>query len=162
VLLKLQPYVQQSVVSRPFPKLALKYYGPYAVLERVGKAAYKLDLPPDAKVHPVFHVSQLEPFTPNYAPVFDTLPKLLDLDKENVKPEEILERRLVKKGNSAVVQFRVRWTNLPSDAQTWEDETVLRAQFPDYRAWGQAPSSGAGTVTAVPVATGMDEGVTGK
>jgi hypothetical protein len=99
---------------------------------------------------------------PNYAPIFDTLPKLLDLDKENVEPEEILESRLVKKGNNAVVQLCVRWTNLPTDAQTWEDETVLRAQFLDCRAWGQAPSSGAGTETVVPVATGMDEDVTGK
>lgn len=80
-----------SVVTRPFPKLALKYFGPYTVLECVGKAAYRLELPVDAKVHPVFHVSQLTPFTPNYTPVFPTLPKLLDLEKEAVIPAEILE-----------------------------------------------------------------------
>lgn len=37
VVLKLQPYVQKSVVTRPFPKLAMNYYGPYKVLERVAR-----------------------------------------------------------------------------------------------------------------------------
>jgi hypothetical protein len=36
VLLKLQPYAQSSIVNRPCPKIAYKFYGPYTVLERVG------------------------------------------------------------------------------------------------------------------------------
>ena len=32
VLLKLQPYAQSSLVNRPYPKLAKKYYGPYTIL----------------------------------------------------------------------------------------------------------------------------------
>lgn len=64
VLLKLQPYTQSSIANRPYPKLAYKFYGPYQILERVGKVAY----------HPVFHVSQLKPFTSDHTPVFDHLP----------------------------------------------------------------------------------------
>ena len=57
VLLKLQPYVQKSVASLPYPKLAFKFFGPFAVIAKINPSAYKLDLPPDSRIHPVFHVS---------------------------------------------------------------------------------------------------------
>lgn len=151
VLLKLQPYAQTSVVNRPYPKLAFKYYGPYTVLKKVGNVAYHLKLAVNSLIHPVFHVSQLKPFQPNYTPIFAELPKVTDLSISNTVPEVILERRLVKKGNVAVPQVKVKWANLPEEAATWEDFHVLRTRYPDASACGQASSSAGGDVT--PVAT---------
>ena len=42
VYLKLQPFIQTSVAQRPYQKLAFRYYGPYPIIARIGKVAYKL------------------------------------------------------------------------------------------------------------------------
>jgi hypothetical protein len=42
-------------------KLGQQYAGLFTVAERVGRLAYKLDLPPTWKVHPVISVQHLEP-----------------------------------------------------------------------------------------------------
>ena len=48
--------------KRPSPKLAPRLYGPFKILEQRGNLAYKLQISDRWKIHPVFHVSLLEPY----------------------------------------------------------------------------------------------------
>ena len=146
VLLKLQPYTQSSIANRPFPKLSFKYFGPYKVLEKVGEVAYRLELPNDSNIHNVFHVSQLKPFLIDYTPVYSDLPATTDIQAVETTPEQLLDRRLVKKGNTTIPQVLVKWAGITKASATWEDYNVLRAKFPDAAAWGQAGSSAGGDV----------------
>ena len=117
------------------------------MLEKIGVVAYKLDLPPHSVIHPVFHVSQIKEYTPDFTPVFSELPDVPELDVADTSPEEILDRRLVKKGNTAVPQVLVKWVGIPSSLATWEDLHVCKTRFPGAIAWGQATPPAAGDVT---------------
>ncbi|XP_075088298.1 uncharacterized protein LOC142170316 [Nicotiana tabacum] len=48
------------------------------------------------------------------------------------EPISILERRMIKKGNRAVVQWLVQWANLPPEEATWEDPAFIHFQFPGF------------------------------
>ena len=131
VYVKLQPYRQQSVVHRFCPKLSAKFFGPYQVLERIGKVAYKLALPAGTRVHPVFHVSQLKQHI-GHAMVQSALLVLDGEDLISKEPVQILDSRIRKKGNQAVTQVLIQWSNsFPEDA-TWEYLPDLQAKFPAF------------------------------
>ena len=51
--------------ERPSKKLDVRLLGPFKVVKIVGLQAYRLSLPTSYKMHPVFHVSLLEPYHQN-------------------------------------------------------------------------------------------------
>jgi len=132
VYLKIQPYRHSSLSLHNSLKLHSKFYGPFRVMEKVGKTAYRLLLPDDCQLHPVFHVSQLKKHIgPQVVPSQD-LPLIDDQGNIKVAPLTLLERRMIPRNNEPVVQWKIQWTNLPESEATWEDADFIRRVFPSF------------------------------
>ncbi|CAN0928880.1 hypothetical protein LINGRAHAP2_LOCUS36726 [Linum grandiflorum] len=125
VYVKLPPYRQITLSQRRDHKLAPKWFGLYQVSGCISKLAYRLLLPDEFKVHPVFHVSSLKAARGDVTRVTPSLPAT-DMTPGPL-PLAILERR-TRKGKEEVL---VHWTHTtPADA-TWEDWRHLQLQFPN-------------------------------
>jgi len=99
VYVKLQPYRQKSVALHKNKKLAMRYFGPFQVIQRIGKVAYKLDLPSTAKIHPVFHVSLLKRCEGPPAQTVLPSPIICDGNRCKLQPYMALGHCMVKKNN---------------------------------------------------------------
>jgi hypothetical protein len=142
VFLKLQTYVQTSLARMANNKLSFKFFGPFKILQKIGQVAYKLDLPPQAAIHPVFHVSQLK----SSAGPQQVSPLVLsDLQAYQV-PLKVLQHRWTD-GLHPTEQGLVQWSHMPPELATWEPLVALRQQFPRAPARGHAGSEGEGNVS---------------
>ncbi|PNX77235.1 hypothetical protein L195_g033198, partial [Trifolium pratense] len=130
VFVKLRAHRQQSVVTRINAKLAARYYGPYPIIEKIGAVAYKLKLPEGSRVHPVFHVSLLKKAVGNYHE--EELPDLLEESVEMYEPVTVLATRNVKQQDEEVKQVLTHWKGKSAEEATWEDEIMIRSQFPKF------------------------------
>ncbi|GAU40484.1 hypothetical protein TSUD_286390 [Trifolium subterraneum] len=129
VFVKLRAHRQHSVVTRINAKLAARYYGPFPIIDKIGTVAYKLKLPAGSRVHPVFHVSLLKKATSSHK---DTLPELMDEPIEICEPEALLAARRVKHQQEEVKQVLIHWKGRNVEEATWEDEMMIRSQFPKF------------------------------
>ena len=130
VYLKLQPYRQASVRQGVHHKFSAKYYGPFIIIAKVGQVAYKLQLPQDSQIHPVFHVSQLKLCKGDTQEV-GILPHCGPDGVLSAEPEAIIGRRLAKMNNRAVMYVLVKWVNQPEENATWELYSELIERFPE-------------------------------
>ncbi|XP_019435934.1 PREDICTED: uncharacterized protein LOC109342399 [Lupinus angustifolius] len=115
---KLQPHRQHMVVRRINQKLVPRYYGPFPILARVGAVSYKVKLPPTARVHPVFHISQLKKALGDYA-MEAVLSADLEIDSEAIDEPDIVlaSRRILNKGQKER-QWLIKWKNRTTEETT--------------------------------------------
>lgn len=116
-------------------KLSARYYGPYTIIEKIRKVANMVQLPPSARIHNVFHVSQLKKYEGSSAMMHSDPP--LFWEQTPAEPEAILERRVVKNGNKAVTQWLIKWKGEEVTEATWEDAQVICEKFPQIDLVGE-------------------------
>ena len=116
-------------------KLLDKRIGPFEVLEKVGKVAYRIKLPHKLRLlHSVFHVSKLTRY--HATDLFSSRPPQLirpppdseiKIDGQDAwEVEEIIDKRVRKKK----IEYLVKWKDYPSYDNSWEpiDNLTQHAQ----------------------------------
>ena len=113
-------------------KLSPRYVGPFEILERVGKVAYRLALPPNfPNVHPVFHVSMLRKYLPDPSHVIQ--PQVMQISEElsyEEEPVSIIDRQVRKLRSKEIPMVKVVWRSHTNEEATWETEELMRSKYP--------------------------------
>ncbi|GJZ05830.1 putative reverse transcriptase domain-containing protein [Tanacetum coccineum] len=113
-------------------RLALRFVGPFEILERIGPVAYRLRLPEElSSVHDTFHVSNLKKCLANanlHVPLDEIkVDKTLRFVEE---PLEIMEREVKTFKRSKIPIVKVRWNSKRGPEFTWEREDHMKAKYP--------------------------------
>nr|GEV00236.1 putative reverse transcriptase domain-containing protein [Tanacetum cinerariifolium] len=141
VMLKVSPW-KGVVRFGKRGKLNPRYVGPFKVLEKIGKVAYKLELPKElSRVHNTFHVSNLNKCRAN-EPLAIPLDGLHFDDKLYFveEPMEIVDYEVKRLKRSRIPLVKVRWNSKRGPKFTWEREDQFRKKYPHLFA-KTAPSS---------------------
>nr|GEU67401.1 hypothetical protein [Tanacetum cinerariifolium] len=113
-------------------KLALRYVGPFEILERIGPVAYRLRLPEElSSVYDTFYVSNLKKCLEDssfHVPLDEIkIDKTLRFVEE---PIEIRDREVRSLKNNKISLVKVRWNSRCGPEFTWEREDHMRSKYP--------------------------------
>ena len=118
---------------RPNVKLNNKFAGPFTVSDIIGTQAYRLQLPPLYRaIHPVFHISLLEPYHRREGEEPPPHPMIIE-GEEEYQVEAIRADRIRYRKQ----QFLVKWEGYGEDENTWEPAEHLEnagEALAEYRA----------------------------
>lgn len=118
--MKLRPYRQLFVSASCYNKLSKRFYGPYKILDRIGNVAYRLELPIDSKIHPVFHCSLLKPHHGPLPSSPDILPPSNFNNRPQVEPLSILASKWDTSTSPPTRMVLVQWLGLAPEDTSWE------------------------------------------
>ena len=102
-------------------KLLPKWIGPFKVVQVVGPVAYELKMNPRWRVHPVFHVSLLEPYRES-GRVQPPPPPIEMEGALEYEVESILDHRFRGTRNPKAY-YKVAWKGYGIEHDTWEPES---------------------------------------
>jgi hypothetical protein len=120
-----------SITTASHSKLGPKFYGPFKVLRRIGSVSYKLELPPKARIHDVFHVSLLKKF--EGAPTSVVPLPAIHHGRVLPTPEKVLKAQM----NKGVWEVLVQWTGRPAADTSWEQLEEFKIRFPTVQLMGE-------------------------
>nr|GEX07905.1 hypothetical protein [Tanacetum cinerariifolium] len=94
---------------------------------RIGKVAYRLELPPESRIHPVFHVALLRQCFGDAQAQRNPLPHLTHEDIPILQPSAIIGS-LTSYG---IQQVLVSWKGCDPSEASWEDAADFQKSFLD-------------------------------
>ena len=114
-------------VDRPSAKLTPKRHGPFKIKKVLSPITYQLELPPQWKIHDVFHADLLTPYreTKLHGPNFTRPPPDLIDGEEEYEIEEVLQSR--RQGRGRKIQYLVKWKGYPDSENQWVNWDDLHA-----------------------------------
>src|ERR1700712_1494926 len=112
--------------DKPTKKLDAVKLGPFKILRKKGPVNYELELPKRMRIHPVFHVSLLEPATPDATLQQD----VRDIDLEIQEPIYQVERILRERTVRGQKQYLVRWEGYDHTEDSWQLEEHFMSKAP--------------------------------
>ncbi|KAJ9544252.1 hypothetical protein OSB04_023959 [Centaurea solstitialis] len=114
-------------------KIGPRFIGPFEIVARVGKVAYRLELPPEhSQIHNTFHVSQLRKCLADESAhiPFDDIQVDERLNYVE-RPIAVLERKTKTLRNKEVGIMKVQWKHRKGSEWTWEPEDEMRRKYPE-------------------------------
>jgi len=101
-------------------KLALKCHSPFSITQVISPVTYKLALPHQWAIHPVFHASLLTPYskTKEHGENYARPPPNLVGGTEQYEVEAICSHQ--RQGRGRQLQYLVKWLGYPESNNTWE------------------------------------------
>jgi hypothetical protein len=120
-------------------KLCPKFVGPFKIKQVVNPVAYKLDLPTTMRIHPVFHVSLLKPYSPDKNVQPPPPPLIADDGDLLYIVKRILDHRDVSRGRNKKLerQYLIAWEGYGPEHNSWEPESNVITATDSLEAYWQ-------------------------